>query len=96
MNPRQRSIDDNDLGIDQKRRPRCTSHRRRAIPHRPFNKKKEFTAPMGSEAEGASFRDDFTKADVKDEWADECRVENPQLLSFLHGIRGLGNEYNYC
>ena len=33
----------------------------------PFNKKKVFTAPIGSSAEGASFQDIFRKEDVKDE-----------------------------
>jgi len=33
----------------------------------PFNKKKEFTASIGSAAEGASFLDLFGEEDVKDE-----------------------------
>ena len=34
----------------------------------PFNKNKEFTAPIGSSAEGAEFKDIFRKEDVKEEW----------------------------
>jgi len=53
----------------------------------PFNKKKEFTAPIGSQAEGASFLDLFAEEDIKDEWVDEFRQENYELHSFLTGIK---------
>jgi len=62
----------------------------------PFNKKKEFTAPIGSQAEGASFLDLFGKEDIKDEWVEEFRQENYELHSFLTGIKSIGNSYNYC
>ena len=62
----------------------------------PFNKKKEFTAPIGSQAEGASFLDLFGREDVKDEWVEDLRRENFDLYAFLSGIRGGGNSYNYC
>ena len=39
----------------------------------PFNKKKEFTAPIGSSAEGASFKDWFREEDVKDEWVETIK-----------------------
>ncbi|MDD9823335.1 MAG: DNA methyltransferase [Gammaproteobacteria bacterium] len=62
----------------------------------PFNKKKEFTAPIGSAAEGAGFLDLFAKEDIKDEWVEEFRQENYELHSFLTGIKAIGNSYNYC
>ena len=62
----------------------------------PFNKKKKFTAPIGSQAEGAGFLDLFAKEDIKDEWVEDFRQENYELHSFLTGIRGIGNSYNYC
>ncbi|MGR3913166.1 MAG: site-specific DNA-methyltransferase, partial [Gammaproteobacteria bacterium] len=62
----------------------------------PFNKKKQFTAPIGSQAEGASFLDLFAKEDIKDEWLEEFRQENYELHSFLSGIKTVGNSYNYC
>lgn len=62
----------------------------------PFNKKKQFTAPIGSQAEGANFLDLFAKEDIKDEWVEDFRQENYDLYSFLVGIRGIGNSYNYC
>ena len=36
----------------------------------PFNKKKRFTAPIGTSAEGASFKDIFRQEDIKDEWVE--------------------------
>ncbi len=62
----------------------------------PFNKKKQFTAPIGSVAEGASFLDLFAEEDIKDEWVEEFRVENYELHSFLSGVKAMGNSYNYC
>jgi len=34
----------------------------------PFNKNKKFTAPIGSQAQGAGFSDIFRKEDVKEDW----------------------------
>ena len=62
----------------------------------PFNKKKEFTAPIGSAAEGASFKDYFTQEEIKDEWVEEIRQEHFELHSFLAGVKAMGNSYNYC
>lgn len=49
----------------------------------PFNKKKKFTAPIGSSAEGAEFSDIFRKEDIKDEWVKSIEYENNKLYSFL-------------
>ena len=62
----------------------------------PFNKKKKFTAPIGSASEGADFLDLFAEEDIKDEWVDEFRQEHYELYSFLNGIKAIGNSYNYC
>ena len=62
----------------------------------PFNKKKQFTAPIGSAAEGASFLDLFGEEDVKDEWVAELRHENYELHAYLSGVKAMGNSYNYC
>ena len=43
----------------------------------PFNKKKVFTAPLGSSAEGAAFSDIFKAKDIKDEWVKSIEYENP-------------------
>ena len=37
----------------------------------PFNKNKKFVAPLGSSAEGASFKDIFREEDVKDDYLDK-------------------------
>ncbi len=64
----------------------------------PFNKKKVFTAPIGSSAEGAEFSDIFTKDDIKEEWLQEIEEDQEKLRSFLHGIRGIEGQtsYNFC
>ena len=72
----------------------------------PFNKKKEFTAPIGTSAEGASFKDWFREADVKDEWLQEIKEDYDGLYKFLNNIKELSNItasknskhylYNYC
>ncbi len=64
----------------------------------PFNKKKIFTAPIGSQAEGAEFRDIFRAEDVKDEWLQTIKEDNEKLYNFLNGIKNIDgvNSYNYC
>ena len=71
----------------------------------PFNKKKEFTAPMGSSAEGASFRDWFMEKDVKDEWIETIKEDYDGIYNFLTSVRNLSGFqsrknkhylYNYC
>lgn len=60
----------------------------------PFNKKKVFTAPIGSSAEGASFKDIFHKEDVKDEWLGIISEKNSALEEYLRGITNTGYKYN--
>ena len=66
----------------------------------PFNKKKEFTAPIGSSAEGASFRDYFREENVKGEWIQTIKEDNRELYHFLTGIKIINSNkhylYNYC
>ena len=62
----------------------------------PFNKKKTFTAPIGSSAEGASFKDVFKKKDLKDEWVQTIKEDNEKLRTFLTGIKDLGDTSNYA
>lgn len=62
----------------------------------PFNKKKTFTAPIGSSAEGAAFSDIFREEDIKEDWVDSIRYENHELYSYLIGVQQLSNAYNYC
>ncbi len=62
----------------------------------PFNKKKVFTAPIGSSAEGAEFSDVFREGDVKAEWVQTIKEDHDELYSFLNGIKNIRNSYNYC
>ena len=64
----------------------------------PFNKKKTFTAPAGSRADGASFADIFRAEDVKDDWLRDIKKAQPAvhiLLSAIKEIEGRGS-YNFC
>ena len=62
----------------------------------PFNKKKQFTAPVGSSAAGASFSDIFREKDIKDEWVTAIDQDNHVLHNYLTGIKSFSNIYNYC
>ena len=62
----------------------------------PFNKNKEFTAPIGSSAEGASFKDIFREDDLKDEWVQTLQENEPELFHYLNGIKGVGKPYNFA
>ena len=62
----------------------------------PFNKKKTFTAPIGSASEGASFDDIFREEDVKDEWVRSIKQDNYELHSLLSGISEFSSTSNYC
>ena len=64
----------------------------------PFNKKKVFTAPIGSNAEGASFSDIFREEDVKDDWLLDIKEDHyfiHNLLSTVKVIEGRAS-YNFC
>lgn len=62
----------------------------------PFNKNKEFTAPIGSSAEGASFKDVFKEEDLKEEWVQTIGEDQPELHRYLTGIKGVGKSYNFA
>ena len=65
----------------------------------PFNKKKEFTAPIGSAAKGASFHDYFREGDIKEEWLGLIADEYPTLHNYIQGIGDIGhksNKYYLC
>ena len=64
----------------------------------PFNKKKTFTAPVGSSAEGASFSDIFREKDIKEEWLKDIEEDHyaiHKLLSAVKDIEGKSS-YNFC
>ena len=49
----------------------------------PFNTKKEYRAPIGSPAEGASFKDIWTDDDIKDEWHGQIAEEHEALYQII-------------
>ena len=57
----------------------------------PFNKGQQWSAPVGSKAAGAAFKDAWALDDVKEEWVDEIEEANPALhhtitaAGFTHG-----------
>lgn len=53
----------------------------------PFNSKRIYHAPLGSQASGATFNDIWTMDSVKQEWSDLLEKLNP---SVWHTIEGAG------
>ncbi len=64
----------------------------------PFNKKKVFTAPLGSSAAGASFKDIFTQEDVKEEWLQTIAEDHDHIWHLLNAVKRIegGSSYNFC
>ena len=49
----------------------------------PFNSKKRYSAPIGSAAEGAEFKDIWTNEDIKDEWHGQIAEEHEELYQTI-------------
>ena len=62
----------------------------------PFNKNKKFTAPVGSSAGGAEFKDIFRKEDIKEEWLRTIEEDYAEIYQYLIGIKGVGKPYNFA
>ena len=62
----------------------------------PFNKKKVFSAPKGSPAEGASFRDIFRAEETSTEVLSSIQAHQPILSQYLRGIQQIGHSSNYA
>ena len=64
----------------------------------PFNKKKIFTAPIGTSAQGASFKDIFTHEDLKDEWVETIKEDHDGIFHLLNAVKNIEGRrsYNYC
>lgn len=60
----------------------------------PFNKKKQFIAPIGSDAEGAEFKDYWGLEDIKDAWIAMLKESNFELYNFLDAVGKIGNKSN--
>ena len=64
----------------------------------PFNTKKVFTAPLGTSAAGASFKDIFTQEDLKEEWAKTIKEDRPSVHELLTAVKSIAGHtsYNFC
>lgn len=62
----------------------------------PFNKKKVFTAPIGSTAEGAKFSDIFREEDVKEEWLGLIEENYPKIYALIEGVKNFSSKSNWC
>ena len=60
----------------------------------PFNKKRVFTSPIGSTAQGASFIDIFREEDVKKEWLGLIAQDYPKIAEYINGISTIGHISN--
>lgn len=64
----------------------------------PFNKNKNFSAPIGSKAAGAEFKDTWTLSDVDEVWWGEIASKNEALYTVLDAINKTAGEdlMSYC
>ena len=60
----------------------------------PFNTNKEYIAPIGTTATGASFKDIFKEEDVKDEEIGLLANDFPVVYEFIYGVTNVGFRYN--
>ena len=49
----------------------------------PFNSKRDYAAPIGSEAAGAAFKDTWTLSDVDEAWHGEIAERQPALYAII-------------
>ena len=56
----------------------------------PFNSKKQWAAPIGSQAAGAAFKDTWTANDVDDLWHDHLREANRGLHDVILAAKAAG------
>lgn len=57
----------------------------------PFNKGRNFHAPIGTSAEGASFHDIWSPDEVKDEWHNQINDRFPELYKYLNSVGEIGS-----
>ena len=58
----------------------------------PFNSKRDYAAPIGSEAAGAAFKDTWTLSDMDDAWWGEVADQNPALYKVIDAIGAAGGK----
>lgn len=50
----------------------------------PFNSNRNYSAPIGSEAAGAAFKDTWTLSDIDNAWHGEIAEREPALYQAIH------------
>ena len=60
----------------------------------PFNTKREYKAPIGSPAEGATFKDIWTDEDVKEEWRGEIASRHQDLYEAIKATETIYEQVN--
>ncbi len=55
----------------------------------PFNSNRDYEAPIGGKAEGASFKDRWSMSDAKEVWHGEIAEQNPAPKSRPKGSSGV-------
>ncbi len=58
----------------------------------PFNKKRMFEAPIGSDAEGSSFSDKWSYDEVKESWVNNMEKYHPQVWNLVKTILATGDK----
>jgi len=58
----------------------------------PFNSKRMYSAPVGSKAAGASFKDTWTWSDVNDGYLEKLANDHLFLVKFIQSIEGISGE----
>ncbi len=58
----------------------------------PFNKGKQFHAPIGATAAGAAFDDIWGVEQVKDEWHNQINDNHPDLYKYLDAVAAIGSK----
>ena len=60
----------------------------------PFNSKHDYSAPIGSKAAGAAFKDTWSLKDVDRVWVDELEKRNPNLYAVIVAVGKVGGKSN--
>ena len=58
----------------------------------PFNSKKQWSAPVGSAAAGAAFKDSWTLSDIDEAWVDEIAAANPGLARLIDAVGAVNGD----
>lgn len=58
----------------------------------PFNSNKHYSAPVGSEAAGASFKDAWTLNDEDEAWHAALKSHHPKLYAVIHAAGAVGGK----